>query len=138
MQAKNRLPPLTEMPEPLVATAFVNGDEAAWEQSRCGEVIAWLHDNGYAILGIELWLLKDGTISTFINTSSGQVLFCTSCDPVRNEYWDDYVRRSAQLATENIAAFRWPEDALETYRPYFNLSWADRKWFQSRNEFLES
>jgi hypothetical protein len=136
MDAGNGLPFLSHMPEQLAAAALVSGGEAAWKQDDCAAAIDWLRNTGYAILGIELWLLKKGSISTFINTLSGPVLYCSSCDPRKDEGWDDYIERSARLAAESVAAFRWPDNSLETCSAYFNLTWADREWFQKRNKFV--
>jgi hypothetical protein len=135
MDARNRPAFLSHMPERLAAAALVNGEEAAWEQGDCAAVIDWLRNAGYALLGIELWLMKKGQISTFINTAGGPVLYCSSCDPRKGESWDGYVERSTRLAAAGIAAFRWPEDSLEPCPAYFNLTWADRQWFQARNKF---
>ncbi len=129
-------PILSRMPEQLAAAALVKGEEAAWEQSDCAAAIDWLRNAGYAVLGIELWLLKKGQISTFISTLSGPVLYCSSCDPRKDESWNDYVERSARLAAESVAAFRWPEDSLESCSAYFNLTWADLEWFRTRNKFV--
>jgi hypothetical protein len=135
MNTRSKLPFLDGMPERLAAAALVSGEEAAWEQGDSKDAVEWLRNAGYAILGIELWLLKQGKISTSINTLSGPVIFCTSCDPLKDERWEDYVQRAARVATESIATFRWPEDSLETSPAYFNLTWADREWFRSRGEF---
>ncbi len=118
---------LANLPKPLSASAFVNGEDLAWEQKDCANTIDWLRKNGYAILGIELWLIEESGIRTAIRTISGPAIFVTNCNPVKGETWDSYVERSARDATENISVFRWPEDSLESPRPvYFNLCWADR------------
>ena len=93
------------LPEHLAAAAFVSpeGHEQAWKQSDCTQVIEWLSSNGHAVLGTELWLVKNGEIHTLINTKSGPVLHCTSCDPLPQEDWNEYVQRSARLAAEQIA-----------------------------------
>jgi|HubBroStandDraft_2_1064218.scaffolds.fasta_scaffold285533_1 hypothetical protein len=126
---------LAGFPEPLAAIAFVNGEETAWEQKDCRAAIDWLSQNNQAILGIDLWLVRDGSISTAISTKSGPAIYVSSCDPLKGETWDDYVRRSAKEAGDLVAAFRWPEDSLEPPRTvYFNLCWADRKWFRTHKE----
>jgi hypothetical protein len=122
---------LANLPEPLSATVFVNGEDVAWEQKDCANAIEWLCQNGYAILGIELWLIEESGIRTAIRTKSGPTLYVTSCDPVKGESWDSYVERSARDATEKINQFHWPDDSLESPRPvYFNLCWADLEWFR--------
>jgi hypothetical protein len=121
---------LTDLPEQLSASAFVNGEDVAWEQKDCTSAVDWLCKNGYAILGIELWLIEESAIRTSIQTKSGPVIFVTNCDPARGESWNSYVERSARDAAEKITSFHWPEDSLESPRPvYFNLCWAGRDWF---------
>ncbi|MFZ2086629.1 MAG: hypothetical protein WAU92_19220 [Candidatus Sulfotelmatobacter sp.] len=136
MRSGSKLPSLSVMPEQLVAAALVSGEEAAWQQGDCEAAIDWLRHTTYPILGTELWLLKEGKICTFINTLSGRVVHCTSCEPLKDESWDDYTQRSARLAADSIAAFRWPEDSLETCPAYFNLTRADQRWFQLLNKFV--
>ncbi|HXX99274.1 MAG TPA: hypothetical protein VEI54_00040 [Candidatus Limnocylindrales bacterium] len=119
-------------PEELAATAFVNGEEAAWEQEDCLAAIGWLSKNGYAVLGFELWLPEDRGIRTAISTKAGPAIYVSSCDPKKGETWENYVQRSAREAAEHIGGFRWPEDSLEQPRPaYFNLTWADRNWIRN-------
>ena len=128
---------LVGMPESLAATAFKSGEQVAWEQADCARAIDWFRSKSYALLGTELWLLKNGKIQAGIYTSGGYTIFGNSCDPEENECWDDYICRSSNQAREAIAAFRWPEDSLEPSCPvYFNLCWADREWFQSSGKFV--
>jgi hypothetical protein len=122
----------TGLPERLSKSAFVNGEDVAWEQKDCADAIDWLCKNSYAILGIELWLIEENGIRTAIRTKSGPAIYVTNCDPVKGENWDSYVERSARDAAEKITSFHWPEDSLESPRPaYFNLCWADQDWFRS-------
>ena len=120
---------LASLPEPLSACAFVCGEDLAWEQKDCADAINWLHKNGYAILGIELWLIAESGIRTAVRTKSGPAMYVTSCDPVKGESWDSYVERSIQEAAEKISSFKWPEDSLEPALPVYFLCWADRGWF---------
>ncbi|MGC2286959.1 MAG: hypothetical protein WA542_17015 [Candidatus Acidiferrum sp.] len=121
---------LAGFPESLIAVAFVHGEEAAWEQKDCPAVLDWLSENNNAILGTELWTVRGGSISTALSTKLGPTLYVSSSNPLKAETWNDYVRRSVKEAGDLIAAFRWPEDALEPERPvYFNIAWASRQWF---------
>jgi hypothetical protein len=125
-------------PQRLAAVALVNGEEAAWPQKDCLEAIEWLTENGYAILGFELWLIRNGRVSTAISTKSGPAIYVFSCDPTKGEIWEDYVQRSAREVARHIAAFHWPDDSLEPARPAsFSLSWADREWFHNTRENAE-
>jgi hypothetical protein len=121
-------------PQQLVAGALVNGEEAAWKQRDCLTAIDWFSQNGYAVLGFELWVVRDGRISTAISRKSGPAIYISNCDPLKGETWEDYVQRSAREVADRISAFCWPEDSLEPPRPaYFNLTWADREWFRTEN-----
>jgi hypothetical protein len=125
-------------PQQLGAVALVNGEEAAWEAKHCLTAIEWFSENGYAVLGFELWLVRDGGIGTAIRTKAGPAIYPFSCDPMRGENWEDYVQRSAREAAVHIAAFRWPEDSLEPPCPaFFNLCWADREWFRKHKKNAE-
>jgi len=131
---------LAGFPESLTAVAFVNGEEAAWEQKDCHAAIDWLSQNNHAVLGFDLWVVRNGRISTALSTKSGPAIYVYSCDLLEGETWNDYVRGSAKEVGDLIAAFRWPEDALEPERPvYFNISWASRQWFHAnaRDKFAD-
>src|SRR5580704_4607979 len=119
-------------PEQLTASAFVNGEEAAWERNDCLASIGWFLQTGNAILGIELWLVGENGIRTAIHTKSGPVMYVSSCNAVKGKTWANYVQRSGRKAADFITAFRWPSDSLEPPRPvHFNLTWANLDWFRS-------
>jgi hypothetical protein len=127
-------PGLTSLPERLRAIGFVSGEEIAWRQEDCAEAIDWLRRNQYAVLGIELWLIENGSMWTAIPTESGPAIYVTSCDPIKGEKWEDYVERSAREAAAAISAFHWATDAVGPPRPvHFNLCWADREWFRTKS-----
>ena len=126
-----RSPDLDQVPEELARTAFRNGSEMAWKQGDCTAAIEWLRSVGRAVLGTDMWLVHGANIYTAIRTKAGPTIYCTACDPLQNEHWNDYVDRSAKLAIEWISSFRWPEDAAEPPSPvYFNITWADRAFFR--------
>ena len=124
------------LPQHLADAAYVDGDPA-WKQADCAEVIRWLSKSDQAVLGTEVWLVKDGLIRTEIDTVKGPVPYRTNCDPLKDEKWGDYVRRSGELAVNTVLGFRFPEDSMESpdIAVYFNITWADRRWFQARNKF---
>jgi hypothetical protein len=127
-------PDLSEVPEELTRIAFRNGSEMAWKQGDCPAAIEWLRSVGRAVLGTELWRVNGVAIYTAIGTKSGPTIYCTACDPLQNERWNDYVERSATIAMDWIASFRWPEDSTEPPSPvYFNITWADRAWFHEHS-----
>ena len=124
---------LASLPEHIKAIGFISGEEIAWRQEDCAEAIDWLRKSGYAVLGIELWLIQsDGSIRTGIPTESGPAIYVTSCDPASGENWGEYVERSAREAARAISAFRWDAHAAGPPRPvHFNLTWADREGFRT-------
>jgi hypothetical protein len=83
---------LAGFPESLTAVAFVNGEEAAWEQKDCHAAIDWLSQNNHAVLGFDLWVVRNGRISTALSTKSGPAIYVYSCDLLEGETWNDYVR----------------------------------------------
>src|ERR1019366_3317791 len=122
---------LDQIPEELAKIGVRNGDEMAWKPDDCVAVVEWLRSTGRAVLGTELWRLHSGRVFTSIHTKSGPTIYCTACDPLQNERWNDYVERSARIAIDRIASFRWPEDSTEPPSPvYFNIDWADWAWFR--------
>lgn len=131
---------LDEIPEELAKRAFRHGEEMAWKQEDCADVIEWLRNAGFAVLGMELWVPDGGMIRTAIRTKTVPAIYCTACDPLKNERWDDYVERSARSTMDSIASFHWFEDFVEPPRPvYFNITWANRRWFreQKLDKFAE-
>jgi hypothetical protein len=131
---------LEEIPEELTRSAFRNGEEMAWKQEECARVIEWLRSAGYAVLGMELWLPDGHNIRTGINIKTGPAIYCTACDPLEKERWNDYVERSARSTIGSITSFRWPEDSVEPSSPaYFNITWASRRWFRQhdRDSFVQ-
>jgi hypothetical protein len=125
---------IDQVPGELASIGVRNGDEMAWKPGDCATAIEWLRSTGRAVLGTELWRLNGGHIYTSIKTSGGPAIYCTASDPLQYERWEDYLDRSAALAIDWIASFRWPDDATEPPDPvYFNITWADRSWFREHS-----
>jgi hypothetical protein len=89
-------------PGQLIVSAFVNGEEAAWEKNDCLTAIEWFLQTGNAILGIELWLVGEDGILTAIRTKSGPVMYASSCNAVKGETWANYVQRSGREGADFI------------------------------------
>jgi len=53
-----------DFPSELRVAAFRAGDEVAWPRILAAAAVEWFGTNGYAVLGTELWLLKDVAIQT--------------------------------------------------------------------------
>lgn len=124
----------SNFPQELAKVAFTSGNEAAWQQDESLSAIRWFAENGYAILGFDLWLAENDGIRTAISTKAGPAICVWSCDRTKGETWQDYVHRSAQEAIKAVG-FPWFKDALEPPRPvYFNLCWADQEWCEKNAE----
>lgn len=85
-----------------------------------------------------MWIVRDGTIWGSARTSAGEAFYGNACDPEPGERWEVYVNRSAREATDTVINPWWRAELTEPepYRIYFNVTWADRTWFQAQGEFL--
>ena len=90
----------------LSAVAFVNGEEAAWQQKDCLAAIDWLSKNGCAVR-FELWLPEDGGIRRATSTKAGPAIYVSSCQPVEEGAGEHYVQR--REAAGHIGGFHWPD-----------------------------
>jgi hypothetical protein len=62
MERSDVFPP--NFPSELVTGAFVASKEAAWRPAQAAVSVEWLGAHGFAVLGTELWLPKDGSIQS--------------------------------------------------------------------------
>ncbi len=76
-------------PSELVSAAFVASNEAAWRPALAARSVEWLGTHGYAVLGTELWLPKDGSIQS--------LPYFQNVDRQGNEAWDSFVARGGNL-----------------------------------------
>lgn len=100
------------LPHDLTATAYMAGSEAAWDRQRALDVIKFLEEKGFQILGVDIW----------IPTDPGPTI------PAKFVYdWSiDIERRSKKFLTptEFVLNFSWDyTDEINIRRePFFNIT----------------
>jgi hypothetical protein len=110
-------------PPALGNEAFANGGEVAWRPRFAAAAVEWFGANGYAVLGTELWLLKDGAIQSLpIGLSGMREVHGNTVDRQRKESWGEFVVRAAGETLAYLRAFR-ATDIIERGDIYFNVVW---------------
>ena len=84
-------------PSDLASAALVASHEAAWRPALAARSVEWLGAHGYAVLGTELWLPKDGSIQS--------LPYLQNVDRQGNEAWDSFVARAASDTLAYLRAF---------------------------------
>jgi hypothetical protein len=100
-------------PSELASAAFVASDEAAWRPALAAGAVEWLSTHGYAVLGTEVWLPKDGSIQS--------LPYFQNVDRQGDEAWDLFVARAA---AETLAYLRASTPKfIEEGDVYVNVTW---------------
>ena len=107
-------------PPELVSAAFVAGIEMAWRPALAARSIEWLGIHGYAVLGTEIWLPKDGSIRS--------VPYFQSVERNHSERWDLFVARAAAETLAYLAAFT--PKFIEEGDVYVHLTWVNEAEFR--------
>ncbi|MGA9882539.1 MAG: hypothetical protein WBQ34_02345 [Candidatus Acidiferrales bacterium] len=96
------------LPE-LERSAYRAGNgEFGWTREQTPQVIGILRAHAMAILGGELWYVKDGRITPSVPQREGpSALYCWSTERDGGESWPSFVEHGATDAL--AAAERWPE-----------------------------
>lgn len=108
-------------PSELVSAAFVAFNEAAWRPALAARSVEWLGTHGYAVLGTELWLPKDGSIQS--------LPYFQSVDRQGNEAWDSFVARAAAETLAYLKAFT--PKFIEEGDVYVNVTWVSEAEFRN-------
>jgi len=118
-----------QFPRELEDAAFrsANG-EYAWRRSEALAAVRVLADRGRAVLGGELWLVRDGEVWGVLPQHSGPpAVYAWETERRPNEPWPTYVARACGEALSAIQAL--PGEAEVAAPPkakvYYNLTWAD-------------
>ncbi|MBZ5650923.1 MAG: hypothetical protein LAO18_10605 [Acidobacteriia bacterium] len=93
--------------------------EAAWRPAQAAISVEWLGAHGYAVLGTELWLPKDGSIQS--------LPYFQNVDRQRNEAWDSFVARAAAETLAYLRAFT--PKFIEEGDVYVNVTWVSEAEF---------
>lgn len=110
-------------PSELASAAFVNSTEAAWRPALAVRSVEWLGTHGYAVLGTELWLPRDGSIQS--------LPYFQNVERQGNEAWDSFVARAASETLAYLRAFT--PKFNEEGDVYVNVSWVSEAEFENLN-----
>jgi hypothetical protein len=88
------------------------------------KVVEWLGQNGFAVLGTELWIVRDDGIQPGVFVNGVREIHGNSISHMRNESWDAYVTRSAEETLGYLYSFVMPPEAKQQGDVFFNVVWA--------------
>lgn len=128
--AKPRLP--IGFPQPLFDRGFAYHGEIGWLRDDALLAADWMRGRGAAIVGTELWLVRDSVVQPHIQTESGVVAYRYSMATRPSETWEAFANRALNDATTSIRKFQWPGNATETaeWEVRFCLTWTWREWIE--------
>ena len=117
-----------QFPQELEDAAFrgVNG-EYAWQRQEALAAVRVLANSGRAVLGGELWLVRDGEVWGALPQQSGPpAVYSWETERRPDEPWQIYVVRAHSEALSAIQALPGdPEIAAPPKaKVYYNLTWA--------------
>ena len=108
-------------PSDLASTGFVASKEAAWQPALAAHSVEWFGVHGYAVLGTELWLPKDGSIQS--------LPYFQNIDRQGNEAWDSFVARAAAETLAYLGAFT--AKFIEEGDVFVNVNWVSEAEFRN-------
>lgn len=118
-------------PPELAVLAFKAGEEVAWPVSVSTSAVEWFGRHGYAVLGTELWLLKDGAIQSLpIGLSGMGEVYGNTVNRESKEAWSTFVARAAAETGAYLQEFN-PSDIVEDGQVYFNVVWVSEDEFKN-------
>jgi hypothetical protein len=101
-----------DFPSGLAEPAFWS-NEPAWEPHIASQVVDWLGFHQYAVLGAELWVVRDGLINTLpIGQTGMPEVHGNTVSRLANEPWAAFVSRSASETVVYLRSFRCPPRRL--------------------------
>jgi hypothetical protein len=120
-----------DFPSELRVAAFGAGDEAAWPPMHAAVAVEWFAKHGYAVLGTELWLLKDGAIQSLPTGLSGmREVHGNTVNRGNEEPWSSFVARAGAETRTYLQAFNVSE-IVERGQLVFNVVWISEAEFRN-------
>lgn len=121
----------SNFPSELAVAAFTAGEEVAWPPTLALAAVEWFRGHGYAVLGTELWLLKDGTIQSLpIGLSGMREVHGNTANRESGEAWSSFVTRAAAETRAYLQVFNL-SDIVEDGQVYFNVVWVSEDEFKN-------
>ena len=118
-------------PSELGISAFRTGDEVARTPALAATAIRWFGANGYAVLGTELWLIKDGAIQSLpVGLSGMREVHGNTVNRGNQEPWSGFVARAAAETGAYLQSFD-PADIVEFGDVYFNVVWTGESEYET-------
>ncbi len=123
------LPP--DFPSELRVAALRVGNEVAWSPVHAAAAVEWFVANDYAILGTELWVLKDRAIQSLPKgLSRMREVHGNTVNRGNEEPWISFVARAGAETHRYLQAFK-PSDIVERGQLVFNVVWVSEAGFKS-------
>ena len=98
-----------DFPSELRVAAFRAGDEVAWPRILAAAAVEWFGTNGYAVLGTELWLLKDAGIQSLpMGLSGTRDVHGNTVNRGNEESWSSFVARAGAETRTYLQTFNLP------------------------------
>ncbi|MGB6405707.1 MAG: hypothetical protein WA254_21155 [Candidatus Sulfotelmatobacter sp.] len=118
-----------DFPSELAEAAFWSS-EPAWEPRIAAQVVEWLGLHGYAALGTELWVIRDGLINTLpIGSAGTPEVHGNTVSRRANEPWAAFVSRAASETVGYLRSFQLRE-IVEPGKVHFNVTWVSEEEFE--------
>jgi hypothetical protein len=118
-----------DFPSDLAETAFWSS-EPAWEPQIAARVVEWLGLHRYAVLGTELWVIRDGLINTLpIGSSEMPEVHGNTVSRQANEPWVAFVSRAASETVVYLRSFKSGE-IVAPGKVHFNVTWVSEEEFE--------
>jgi hypothetical protein len=116
-------------PSELAETAFWS-NEPAWEPHIAAQVVEWLGLHQYAVLGTELWVIRDGLINTLpVGQTGTREVYGNTVNRRANEPWAAFVSRAASETVLYLRSFQSGE-IVEPGKVHFNVTWVSEEEFE--------
>jgi len=111
-----------DFPSGLAIAAFATGGEVAWPRTLAAAAVRWFGAHGYAVLGTELWLWKNGAIQSLPVGLHGMREAHGTINREGKEAWSAFVVRASAQTLAYLQSFK-SSDIVEPGDVYFNVVW---------------
>jgi hypothetical protein len=119
----------SNFPPELADRAFSSGDEVAWSPDYALPAVEWLGSHGYAVLGAELWIVRDDGIQSLPFGHDGvRGVHGNTVNRQHDEAWNTFVVRAMVETRSYLQSFN-ASCIAEAGQPYFNVVWVCKSDF---------
>jgi len=105
-------------------------NEPAWEPHIAAQVVEWLGLHQYAVLGTELWVIRNGLINTLpIGQTGTREVHGNTVRRRANEPWAAFVSRAASETVVYLHSFQ-SREIVEPGKVHFNVTGVSEEEFE--------